>query len=96
MVCESLWLLTKRHTDVKALDLIRAAIVACNPSKTRVVEEFSGGILRVFVEVVSREHCAEYLSPLLKYILGEDARIVPSDCGNTPLHYASAELAVLK
>lgn len=93
MVCESLWLLTKRPTEVRALDLIRAAIVACNPSKTRVVEELSGGTLKVFVEIVSREPCAEHLSPLLRYILGEDARIVSSGCGGIPLHYASAELA---
>lgn len=90
MICESLWLLTKRPTDVRAIDLIRAAMVACNPSRTRVVEELSGGALKVFVEVVSREPCAEHLSPLLRYILGEDARIVASDCGSTPLHYASA------
>ncbi|MEM4593187.1 MAG: hypothetical protein QW196_07285, partial [Sulfolobales archaeon] len=87
--CESLWLLTKRPIEVKALDIIRAVVVACNPSKTRVVEEFSGGALKVFVEIVSKEPCADYLSPILRYVLGEDTRIVSSECGSVPLLYAS-------
>lgn len=93
MTCESLWIVTRRPAEVRASDLIRAALVACNPSRVRVVEEFSGGSARVFVEVVSGEECSQYLSPLLRYILGEDARIVPSECGEVPLGYASAERA---
>lgn len=94
MICESLWLLTKKPVDVRAQDLVRAAVVACSPSKARVVEEFSNGSLKVFVEIVSREPCAEYLSPLLKYVLGDDAKILPSSCDNVPLYYASKELAI--
>ncbi len=90
MTCESLWLITRRPTEVRAVDLIRAALVACDPSRVRIVEEFSGGSTRVFVEVVSGGECSQYLSPLLRYILGEDARIVPSECGDVPLGYASA------
>lgn len=90
VTCESLWLLTKRPIEVKALDIIRAAVVACNPSKARIVEEFSGGALKVFVEVVSKEPCADYLSPILRYVLGEDTKIISSECGNVPLSYASA------
>lgn len=94
MICESLWLLTKKPVDVRARDLIRATIVACGPSKVRVVEEFSNGSLKVHVEIVSREPCAEHLSPLLKYVLGDDARILPSSCDSVPLYYASTELAM--
>ncbi len=89
MICESLWLLTRRPAEVRADDLIRAALVACGPNRVRVVEEFSGNSTRVFVEVVSGEACSQYLSPLLRYILGEDARIVSSECGDVPLGYAS-------
>ncbi|MCX8184892.1 MAG: hypothetical protein RMI56_00250 [Sulfolobales archaeon] len=85
MVCENLWLLTKKPTDVRALDLMRAAVVACESSKVRIIEEYSSGGIRVFIEVVSKKPCADYLTPLLKYILGDSAKIVSSSCGNVPL-----------
>ncbi|MCS7099541.1 MAG: hypothetical protein RMH84_03050 [Sulfolobales archaeon] len=85
MVCEHLWLLTKKQTDVRALDLVKAAVVACDSSRVRVVEEYSGGSIKVYIEIVSKKPCADYLTPLLKYVLGDGVRIVSSSCDSTPL-----------
>lgn len=96
MVCETLWLYSRKPTEVKALELIRAAVVACDLSKVRIVEEFSENNLRVFIEVVSREPCVDYLTPLLRYVLGDDVKVVASNCGNIPLQYASIKEEALK
>lgn len=86
MICESLWVFTKRPVEVRADELVRAAVVACEPDKVRVVEEyFSEGVLRVLLEVTSKGRCSEYLSPLLKYLLGNEVKIISSSCGSSPL-----------
>lgn len=90
MICESLWVFARRPVEVKAVELIRAAVVSCDPSRVRVIEEYSDGSLRVLVEVVSKEKCVEYLSPILRYVLGDDVRILSSSCGSVPLLHASA------
>lgn len=89
LICESLWVFARRSIEVKAIELIRAAVVSCSPSRVRVIEEYSDGSLRVLVEVVSKESCVEYLSPVLKYVLGDDVRILSSSCGSVPLPHIS-------
>jgi hypothetical protein len=70
---------------VKAVELIRAATTACNSSRVRVVEEFSEGSLRVYIETHSKAPCSERLAVLVRYVLGDDVRVVPSECGTIPL-----------
>ena len=70
---------------MKAVELIRAATTACGSSKVRVVEEFSDGFIRVYLETYSKTPCAEHLVALVRYILGDDVRVVSSECGTVPL-----------
>lgn len=70
---------------MKSIELIRAATIACNSSKVRIVEEFSEGFLRVYIETYSKTPCSEHLIPLVKYVLGDDVKVVPSECGAVPL-----------
>lgn len=93
MICESLWIFAKKSIEVKAIELIRAAMVSCDPSRVRVIEEYSDGSLRVLVEVVSKERCVEYLSPVLKYMLGDDVKMLSSGCGSVPLSHVSTSRA---
>ncbi|MCC6046609.1 MAG: hypothetical protein LM571_00210 [Desulfurococcaceae archaeon] len=85
LICETLWIYSRRPVEVKAVELIRAATTACNSNRVRVVEEFSEGFLRVYIETYSKTSCSERLAALVKYVLGDDIRVIPSECGTVPL-----------